>query len=481
MRNFISIWKKTSLRKLFTFIAKAPDKTLLLFSFLHAVIWTLQGSIMKNVIPLDAVESVCWGSRMQWGYYKHPPLAAWLSFLAAYLTGYANWAQFFLDQICICAAVIFVYLTARLFFTKTRAAFAALALYFIHYYNPGTMTFCPNSLMIVFLPMMTFLFIRSLKSEKILNWIWFGFVSGLAFLGKYSCCFLLFAMFLAMVFHREWRKQFLKPGPYLAAACFVFTAAKHLIWLVQNDGVCLRYIERSVERVHSVSAWIINVLSVAGIAAYPFIAGACVLFICCLPRHFRRLRNEDSRREPLYVSLMLSVIPVLVIWFNAVLGRRVVGMWLSAMAPFAGIFAVSVFPFYLSKKSFRRLFLYAAALTSILLIGQTADLYYRPRAKIHLDPRELCDAADDFFGRYSKNPIEYAAGYRWEANILQYYHENHPLSVSREDVLTLEKFRDKWNIREILLIGDNEDLEECCRILNPAFASKRVSFSFSCK
>ena len=46
------------------------------FLFTHLVIWTLIPSITNHNLPLDTIEALAWGSNLDWGFNKHPPLSA---------------------------------------------------------------------------------------------------------------------------------------------------------------------------------------------------------------------------------------------------------------------------------------------------------------------------------------------------------------------------------------------------------------------
>ena len=52
------------------------NKTLIFFLFTHLIIWTLIPSISNNNLPLDTIEALAWGSNLDWGFNKHPPLSA---------------------------------------------------------------------------------------------------------------------------------------------------------------------------------------------------------------------------------------------------------------------------------------------------------------------------------------------------------------------------------------------------------------------
>ena len=54
---------------------KKPNLLLIFLSF-HLIVWTLVPSISNINLPLDTIEALAWGSNLDWGYSKHPPLSA---------------------------------------------------------------------------------------------------------------------------------------------------------------------------------------------------------------------------------------------------------------------------------------------------------------------------------------------------------------------------------------------------------------------
>ena len=44
----------------------------------HLLIWTLVPSFTNDNLPLDTIEALSWGSNLDWGFNKHPPMSAFL-------------------------------------------------------------------------------------------------------------------------------------------------------------------------------------------------------------------------------------------------------------------------------------------------------------------------------------------------------------------------------------------------------------------
>ena len=44
----------------------------------HLILWTLIPSFTNNNLPLDTIEALAWGSNLDWGFNKHPPMSAFM-------------------------------------------------------------------------------------------------------------------------------------------------------------------------------------------------------------------------------------------------------------------------------------------------------------------------------------------------------------------------------------------------------------------
>ena len=80
---------------------KDIHKILAIFLFAHLIIWTLIPSISNNNLPLDTIEALAWGSYIDWGYIKHPPLSAWSVEVFYQVFGTQDWAYYLLSQLFV--------------------------------------------------------------------------------------------------------------------------------------------------------------------------------------------------------------------------------------------------------------------------------------------------------------------------------------------------------------------------------------------
>ena len=47
-----------------------------IFVTAHLIFWTLIPSLTNHNLPLDTIEAIAWGSNLDWGFNKHPPMSA---------------------------------------------------------------------------------------------------------------------------------------------------------------------------------------------------------------------------------------------------------------------------------------------------------------------------------------------------------------------------------------------------------------------
>ena len=72
----------------------------------HLIIWTLVPALSNKNLPLDTIEALAWGSNLDWGFNKHPPMSAFFKFSNF---GAQDWAYYLLSQIFIIITFYFIF------------------------------------------------------------------------------------------------------------------------------------------------------------------------------------------------------------------------------------------------------------------------------------------------------------------------------------------------------------------------------------
>lgn len=216
-------------------------QTVWIFIIAHTLIWTLVPTGLFPNPPLDVNEGFMWGQTLQWGYYKHPPLQAWLLEATYHIFHTHPFGYFLLAQLTILTAMLGVYYSARLLTDPTRACLATLALSMIYYFNVTSLEFNPNTLQLATWAWVGYFFIRSLQTNHWRDWLGLGILLALAAYTKYFSVLLGLTLVLFFFLNRAARKHLTTAKPYVALTVCILLLVPHLMWLIQHDFLPFRY------------------------------------------------------------------------------------------------------------------------------------------------------------------------------------------------------------------------------------------------
>ncbi len=76
-------------------MTKNTSKIFFLFLIIHLFIWTLIPSLTNVNLPLDTIEALAWGSNLDWGFNKHPPMSALFAEIFYNIFGTHDWTEFY--------------------------------------------------------------------------------------------------------------------------------------------------------------------------------------------------------------------------------------------------------------------------------------------------------------------------------------------------------------------------------------------------
>ncbi len=437
-----------------------PARSLAIFAVVTGVVWVIQTSLCQKILPMDAIEAIVWGEKMQLGVMKSPPLSGYIAYGFAWLSGYSDWALYLAAELSRVIGVYFTYRLAREFFDETGAATSALLLYFLYYYMPPSMKFCSHDTQIALLPAVGWFFWKSLRYNRITDWLGLAFFAALATWGKYAAPQVLAGCFVYMLVSPETRKRFAAPGPYLAGVVYVALLSPHLYWLVRHDFLPLRHVGgRLYEAGHSL--WLEPLLAILTMLM-PYALLGALLLLAHLPwkmpwsirsTDFGGIRQEPARKDALVFSLALTVIPEMFYLLPVFGGWSIILMWFSYLASFTGITVVAAMPWPCSRRVFRNLLAAAWVYFLILLIAVTIDVLAKPRYRIHTTPDQVVVPAEAFFRQHSGGrPIPVVYGERWLAGVVQNYLAYRPPVCTEEDDCDMELYGDRIRKEGALVI-----------------------------
>jgi 4-amino-4-deoxy-L-arabinose transferase-like glycosyltransferase len=206
----------------------------------HVLLWTTIPALLYHSLPHDTLEGIAWGRMWEWGYDKHPPLAAWLTAAAFDVLG--AWGVFLAAQLCVLGALWGVWRLARELLEPWPAVLAVALLEGVYYYNSASLTLNPNVVMLPAWALLAWLAFRVQARPTLVRWTWVGVASGIALLAKYESAALVAAIVAGMLSTPEGRRALRHPGLAAAFAAGALILLPHLAWLAQHDFLPLQYV-----------------------------------------------------------------------------------------------------------------------------------------------------------------------------------------------------------------------------------------------
>jgi len=404
------------------------NKIFLIFLFFHLIIWTLIPSITNKNLPLDTIEALAWGSNLDWGFNKHPPMSAFFVEFFFQLLGSKDWAYYLLSQIFVVVSFIYVFKFANEILQDAKLSLiSVLVLESIFFYNFTTPEFNVNVCQLPFWSLVVYYTwkIYSIKEIKIFDCFLLGLFAAIGFLSKYLFFYLLVSitlLFLYSIFYKKIKKFDFK---YLIILeVFVILLIPHLIWLNENDYVTISYglkrtgLEQS-GNFDNIKLPIIFLLKQLGILIPFFILN---LFLI---KKFRfKINFSDKKFVFLFFVNLLPII--LIILTSAVTGSKIRTMW---MTPFYLFFGVMFIYFLKSQINIKKI---SSFLIIFIILFFSSPIIYsyisvkEKNKRTDYAGKEIAELVERRWNKNFSNEIMYVIGDEWHAGNLSYHLPSRP-------------------------------------------------------
>ena len=344
----------------------SENKKLFIFLSTHLIIWTLIPSFSNQNLPLDTIEALAWGSNMDWGFNKHPPMSAIAVELFYLLFGSQDWAYYLLSQLFVIFSFYIVYVFSKQFLKKEQnAIFCVLLLEGIFFYNFTTPEFNVNICQLPFWALCIHYCWKCVENNKIQNYFLLGVFAAFGFLSKYLFAYLILALgfFLIVLMFKEKKFKY-----KLIVTILVFTATilPHLIWLNENNYITIIYgINRTGNDYHLLNHLVNPVMFLVKQL------GLLIFFLILSFLLISKIKLKINVNNQKTIFLLLSTIgPVALLFLTSVvMGAKIKTMWLTPFYLFFGVLVVYLYEEYInpSKQSnFIKLFTILFVLTPVI-------------------------------------------------------------------------------------------------------------------
>ena len=409
-------------------LKKNIEKTFYLFLLSHLLLWTLIPTFTNTNLPLDTIEALAWGSNLDWGFDKHPPLSAFAVEFFFKIFGNNDWAYYLLSQIFVLIAFYFVWkVSYELLLDKLYALLSVLLLSGIYFYNYTTPEFNVNVSQLPFWALSVYFFWRGINLNKNIDWILFGIFSTLGFLSKYLFIYILLALFIFFIFnYKKYKKSLNKYFYSILISLALLTP--HFFWLFENDFITIFYgLNRSGVTEYNFIDHFKNPITFL-IKQFIILIPFFIMFYVVIKK-FKFSINKKNKE--IIFLLSINFIPITLILATSITtGAEIRTMWMTPFYLFFGTLFISIFKNFLDKKKIKKfyyVFLFFFILSpslylTISLIDETKRTDY-PGKEI---ARLVQNKWDDNF----INEIKIVIGDEWSAGNLSYHLYSRPIWIN---------------------------------------------------
>lgn len=213
------------------------------FAIVMAIGWTVFAWISRLTLPPfdDTLEAWSWGQHFELGYYKHPPLFAWVAGVWFRVLPHQDWATYLLAGLMIGIGLAGIWSLVRLW-ASPAAALSAMALVMLTpFHTVLASNFNANTILLALWPWTIYTFVRLVERPVLVNGIAFGALAALSMLSKYASILMLAGCGVALLMHPRLAAILRTPAPYVSVLVGLALIAPHIWWLLDCDFPTLAY------------------------------------------------------------------------------------------------------------------------------------------------------------------------------------------------------------------------------------------------
>ena len=399
-----------------------------IFTLSHLIIWTLVPSLTNNNLPLDTIEALAWGSNLEWGFNKHPPMSAFFLEVFYQIFGSQDWAFYFLSQIFVLIGFYYVFKLAYEILRNIKLSLiSVLLLESIYFYNFTTPEFNVNVCQIPFWSLVVFYSwkIYDLKEIKLADCFLVGLFAALGFLSKYLFIYLLISislLFVWLIFVKKTKKFDFK---YLISIeVLIVLLVPHLVWLFNNEFITILY---GLKRTGLEESGILDHFKYPLIFLFKQIA-ILIPFFLLIRLLVKRIKFRiNFKDKKLLFLLFVNILPIFLIFITSIFtGSKIRTMWMTPFYLFFGVLFIYLFQSQINLKKIRS-FLYC-----FLFFFFLSPFLYSFESLVKLDKRtdypgkEIASKVQITWDQDFDKEIEFVTGNEWEAGNLSYHLKSRP-------------------------------------------------------
>ena len=415
-----------------------------IFVTAHLIFWTLIPSITNHNLPLDTIEALAWGSNLDWGFNKHPPMSAFFLEIFFQIFGSQDWVYYLLSQIFLIISFYYIFkFSNEIFNNKLLGLISVLLLEAIYFYNFTTPEFNVNVCQLPFWSLTVYYSwkIYNAKEIKFLDCCLVGLFAAFGFLSKYLFIFLLVSidlLFIYLIFLTKERKFDFK---YLITLeVFLVVLVPHLIWLNNNEFITITYgltrtgLEQS-SFIDHIKFPIIFLLKQVGILI-PFLILSWLLV--------KKIKlNLNVKDKKLLFLLTINILPIVLMFLiSLITGSKIRTMW---MTPFYLFFGTLIVYLFQAQINFKKLKPFMVVFVFFFFLSPVLYAYVsisKNDKRTDYPGKEIALKTQYAWDQQFNSKINVVLGDEWNAGNLSYHLKSRPVWEGVVQRTKLDKLKD---------------------------------------
>ena len=420
------------------------NKFFYVFLTAHLFLWTLIPSLTNNNLPLDTIEALAWGSNLEWGFNKHPPMSAFFPEVFFQIFGSQDWIYYLLSQIFVVISFYYVFKFSKEFFNSDLLGIiSVLLIEAIYFYNFTTPEFNVNVCQLPFWSLTVYFSwkIYTSKEIKFTDCFLVGLFAAFGFLSKYLFVYLLVSidlLFIYLIFLKKDRKFDFK---YLITLeVFLIVLVPHLIWLNNNDFITITY---GLARTGLEQSSLINHIN------YPLIflikqIGLLIPFLILVWLLVKKIKFRiDFKDKKLLFLLAINILPIMLMFLtSAVTGSKTRTMWMTPFYLFFGTLFVYLFQAQINIKKLKPFmigFIFLFFLSPVLYAYVSIS---KEDKRTDYPGKEIAIKTQYAWDQQFNSKINVVYGNEWNAGNLSYHLKSRPVWEGFVEKEKLDQLKD---------------------------------------
>jgi len=408
---------------------KNINNVFFIFVIAHLIFWTVIPSITNHNLPLDTIEALAWGSNLDWGFNKHPPMSALFLEIFFNIFGSQDWAYYLLSQIFVVISFYFIFkFSIEILQNNLLGLFSVLLIEGIYFYNFTSPEFNVNVCQLPFWSLTVYYSWKIYRSKEIkfFDCILVGIFAAFGFLSKYLFLYLLVSidlLFFYLIFIKKERKFDFKY--IISLEVFLVLLIPHLIWLNNNEFITIFY---GIARTGFEQSGLVNHVKfpiIFLLKQFVIIIPFFVLIFLLVKKIKIKLNFNDKK---LIFLLAINIIPIVLMFLTSlVTGSKIRTMWMTPFYLFFGTLFI-----YLLKSQIKMNKLKPFIVGFIFVFFLSPSLYAyisitKDNKRTDYPGKEIAMKVQYAWDQQFNSNINIVLGDEWNAGNLSYHLRSRPV------------------------------------------------------